>query len=104
MQDTETSHFWVGHMPKRMAGKYFVETYAEDRGVTPLSMFARDQRVKYYERLAKIAQTPEQKRRIADGLASISTSDNARVREEIPREVRADRTVSGGAVPESDDR
>jgi hypothetical protein len=36
-------------MPKRIASKYFVEIYAEDRKATPLSPFARDQREKYYD-------------------------------------------------------
>jgi hypothetical protein len=49
MRDKETSHFWVGQVPERVAGEYFVETYAEDRETTPVSAFARDQGVGWYD-------------------------------------------------------
>lgn len=47
MRNKETSHFWVGRLPEQVAGEYFVETYAEDD--TPVSAFARDQGVKWYD-------------------------------------------------------
>lgn len=49
MRDKETSHFWVGHVPEQVAGEYFVETYGEDRETTPVSAFARDQGVVWYD-------------------------------------------------------
>ena len=52
MIDTDTSHFWVGRFPKLVAESYFAEMYDEndpDRKHTPLSMFARDQGVKWYD-------------------------------------------------------
>ena len=49
MRDMETSHFWVGQVPEDIAGEYFVETYAEDREETPVSAFARDQGVGWYD-------------------------------------------------------
>lgn len=49
MRDKETSHFWVGEMPERIAGEYFVESYDEDRDDTPVSAFARDQGVTWYD-------------------------------------------------------
>jgi hypothetical protein len=47
MRDTETCHFWVGNVPEEIAGNYFVEDRSEDD--TPISAFARDQRVTYYD-------------------------------------------------------
>ena len=52
MQETETSHFWVGHFPEAMTFTYFDEVYDEDdeaRDHTPLSLFARDQGEKWYD-------------------------------------------------------
>lgn len=49
MRDTETSHFWVGHLPEDVANQYFVEDYSGDREETPISAFARDQGVTYYD-------------------------------------------------------
>ena len=49
MRDKETSHFWVGRVPEQVAGEYFVETYAKDREETPVSAFARDQGVTWYD-------------------------------------------------------
>lgn len=52
MRKTETSHFWVGHFPKDLAGAYFDEVYDEedeDREHTPLSAFARDQGKTWYD-------------------------------------------------------
>lgn len=44
-----TSHFWVGCVPEEVASEYFVETFAEDRKETPVSAFARDQGVGWYD-------------------------------------------------------
>ena len=45
---TETSHFWVGEFAdRRAAEKYFAEQYDDDD--TPLSEFARDQGVRWYD-------------------------------------------------------
>lgn len=49
MGETETSHFWVGHLPGSLASIYFAEVYDEDRERTPLSAFARDQGEKWYD-------------------------------------------------------
>jgi len=52
LRETETSHFWVGRFPEEVAGNYFVEVYDEndeDREHTPLSAFARDQGVTWYD-------------------------------------------------------
>jgi hypothetical protein len=52
VRDTETSHFWVGHLPEALAADYFAEVYDEDdedRERTPLSAFARDQGEKWYD-------------------------------------------------------
>lgn len=49
VRDKQTSHFWVGQVAERIAGEYFVETYAKDREETPLSAFARDQGVRWYD-------------------------------------------------------
>lgn len=47
---TETCHFWVGHVPQEVAGGYFAENYdVEDRDEEPLSPFARDQGVGWYD-------------------------------------------------------
>jgi hypothetical protein len=50
-----------------------------------------DQRLKYYERLAKVAQTPEQKARIADGLAQISSPDSDKIRAKLRQDLEAAR-------------
>ncbi len=69
MQDTETSHFWVGHFPASLAADYFAEIYDEDdedREHTPLSAFARDQGEKWYDHdsleygFAEAAESPEE--------------------------------------------
>jgi hypothetical protein len=49
VQDKETSHFWVGQFPELVAGEYFVETYSGDREDAPISAFARDQGVTWYD-------------------------------------------------------
>ena len=50
MRNTETSHFWVGHFPTaQRVSEYFAEVYDEDDETTPLSQFARDQGVSYYD-------------------------------------------------------
>ena len=49
VRDKETSHFWVGHVPQQIADEYFVETYDEDRDNVPVSAFARDQGVAWYD-------------------------------------------------------
>lgn len=52
MRETQSSHFWVGHFPEEIAGEYFVEIWDdedEDREHTPLSAFARDQGVMWYD-------------------------------------------------------
>jgi hypothetical protein len=58
-----------------------------------------DQRLKYYERLAKVAQTPEQKARIADGLAQISSPDSEKVRARLPHDLEAGQAVTSRAEP-----
>ena len=48
--DEETCHFWVGHLPRHVADGYFAENYdVEDRDEEPLSPFARDQGVTWYD-------------------------------------------------------
>lgn len=49
MRDKEKSHFWVGQVPENIAGEYFVETYDEERNDNPVSAFARDQGVTWYD-------------------------------------------------------
>lgn len=49
MREKETCHFWVGQVPEHIAGDYFVESYDEDRDGTPVSAFARDQGVTWYD-------------------------------------------------------
>jgi hypothetical protein len=49
MNDTETCHFWVGQVPEEIASVYFQEKYAQDREITPLSDFARDQGEEWYD-------------------------------------------------------
>jgi hypothetical protein len=52
MRSTETSHFWVGRFSEAIAADYFTEVWDEDdedREHTPLSAFARDQGVKWYD-------------------------------------------------------
>lgn len=52
MKRAETCHFWVGHFPKRIAETYFVEVRGEvdeDGEDRPISPFARDQSVQYYD-------------------------------------------------------
>lgn len=52
MRDIETYHFWVGHVPVEIAGEYFVEavnTSDDPDDPTPLSPFAIDQNVEYYD-------------------------------------------------------
>ena len=50
MRDTQTSHFWVGYFPTmQRVAEYFAEVYGEDREDTPLSQFARDQEVEFYD-------------------------------------------------------
>lgn len=53
MEETQTSHFWLGHFPsgERVAA-YFTEVYDdedENREHTPLSEFARDQGESWYD-------------------------------------------------------
>ena len=48
MRDTETCHFWVGSVPEKIAGSYFVEDLTGD-DEKPISAFARDQGVTYYD-------------------------------------------------------
>jgi hypothetical protein len=52
MNKTTTSHFWVGQLSEKMAENYFSEVCNrddEDRENTPLSEFARDQGVIWYD-------------------------------------------------------
>ena len=49
MQDKEKSHFWVGQVPEDIASEYFVETYDEESNDSPISAFARDQGVTWYD-------------------------------------------------------
>ena len=49
MSKKETCHFWVGQVPENIAGNYFVETYNEDCEDEPISSFARDQGVTWYD-------------------------------------------------------
>ena len=53
MPKTENSHFWLGHFPdEQAADAYFTEVWDEndeDYEHTPLSAFARDQSIKWYE-------------------------------------------------------
>lgn len=49
MRENDTSHFWVGRVPEHVASEYFVETYDEDGETTPVSAFARDQGVVWYD-------------------------------------------------------
>ena len=52
MREKETCHFWVGQFPLAVAENYFAEVWDEndpDREHTPLSAFARDQGVKWYD-------------------------------------------------------
>lgn len=49
MRDRERSQFWVGDVPEIIAGGYFVEKYDEDRDSTPVSEFAKDQGVTWYD-------------------------------------------------------
>jgi Immunity protein 22 len=52
MQDETVSHFWVGNFLADRAEAYFAEIWDEtdeDRNHTPLSEFARDQDVKWYD-------------------------------------------------------
>ena len=60
---------------------------------------AADQRLKYYERLAKVAQTTEQKARIANGLAAISSPDSEKLRARLLDEIGADQSVTSRAEP-----
>jgi hypothetical protein len=39
----------VGQVPQQIAGGYFVETYSDNREETPVSAFARDQGVGWYD-------------------------------------------------------
>ncbi len=49
VDETETSHFWVGHFPEALACTYFAEVYGVDRDETALSAFARDQGDQFYD-------------------------------------------------------
>ena len=49
MGDTETCHFWVGDVPEETAGQYFVESWDDNDEDAPISAFARDQGVTYYD-------------------------------------------------------
>ena len=49
MRDKEISHFWVGQVPEHIASEYFAEAYDGDRDDTPVSAFARDQGVTWYD-------------------------------------------------------
>lgn len=49
MSDKQTSHFWVGHASQELAEDYFAETYSEDEEETPVSAFARDQGIMWYD-------------------------------------------------------
>jgi hypothetical protein len=56
---TQTSHFWVGYFPEEKAAEYFVEVHGEDdeededeeeeEEDSPVSAFARDQGVTWYD-------------------------------------------------------
>jgi Immunity protein 22 len=52
MGETKTSHFWVGQLSEEMADDYFSEVWNEDdedHKNTPLSAFAQDQGVMWYD-------------------------------------------------------
>jgi Immunity protein 22 len=49
VREKESCHFWVGQVPEQIVEEYFVETYDEDRDDTPVSAFARDQGVTWYD-------------------------------------------------------
>jgi hypothetical protein len=48
VDQTETSHFWVGSFPRDVAAVYFEEAYDRNED-DPLSAFARDQGVTWYD-------------------------------------------------------
>ena len=48
MRETDTSHFWVGHLPPPIRDHYF-EQVLDEGDDAPLSMFARDQGQKHYD-------------------------------------------------------
>ena len=87
----------------REAKDAHVKSLALDGALTHLesdsSGRTSDQRVKYYERLAKVAQTPEQKARIAAGLAAISSPDSEKVRAKLLQEMEADQSITSRAEP-----
>lgn len=49
MREKQSCHFWVGQVPEQIAGEYFVEAYDEDRDDAPVSAFARDQGIAWYD-------------------------------------------------------
>ena len=52
MRESQSSHFWVGNFPQERAANYFTEIWDEndeDREHTPLSAFARDQGIMWYD-------------------------------------------------------
>lgn len=49
MRDKDICHFWVGQVPEEVASDYFVETYDEKGDEKPISAFARDQGVVWYD-------------------------------------------------------
>ncbi len=61
-----------------------------------------DQRLKYYERLAKVASTPEQKARIADGLAQIATPDSEKLRAKLLQDLETEQALSSRVEPSAD--
>ncbi len=49
MKETENCHFWAGNFPEEFAETYFVETWDLEDEDAPVSAFARDQGVAYYD-------------------------------------------------------
>jgi hypothetical protein len=49
VRETETCHFWVGNLPEEVARQYFVEESGEIENEEPISAFARDQGVAFYD-------------------------------------------------------
>lgn len=49
MRDKDICHFWVGQVPEEVASDYFFETYDEKGDEKPISAFARDQGVVWYD-------------------------------------------------------
>jgi HEAT repeat protein len=87
----------------READEAHVKSLAVDGALNHLENTAADrapdQRLKYYERLAKVAQTPEQKARIADGLAAIASPDSEKVRAKLLNDLETGQAVTSRAEP-----